>query len=557
MLLELNIRNFALIDSLALTFGPGFNVLSGETGAGKSIIVGAINLILGGRASADMIRQGQDEAEVQALFSSREASVLNSKLAELGLPENDETIIRRVITKTGRNRIYINGTLAALTQLSALGNELVAVSGQHEHQRLLDEDFQLLYLDQYGGLVPERERLSEVFDLFTDKKEEAARLKRKIKETREKAELFEFQSREIQDAGLSPGEDEELERERNLARNAEKIYLLVKESYDRLYGEAGAVVENLDSVRSSVEKASALDDRLSGSLEQINDAYHQLDDAAVFLRDHLEQITFDPARLEEVEDRLALITRLKRKYGPTLGDVMDFGLRAENHMNVLEDMQYELDKLLQQVRETEEQLKELALDLSEKRKYASEKMSVAITEELRSLGMPRLDFEISFLTSPNSEKAGPTGIDRIEFLVSPNVGEPLMPLARIASGGELSRAMLGLKSLLAGKDKMQTLVFDEVDSGIGGGVAEVVGRKLYELSTRHQLLCITHLPQIASFGANHFRVFKEVRGDRTVTDIRPLSKEDKVQEIARMLGGIEPSDKTKAAAEEMVASAGK
>jgi DNA repair protein RecN (Recombination protein N) len=555
MLSELSVRNFALIDRLDLSFGPGFNVLTGETGAGKSILVGAIGLILGGRAFSDTIRQGAEEAEVQALFVPANMERLNGLLREAGLPEGDEVIVRRVLQKSGRNKVYINGALATLAQLTELGRELVAVSGQHEHQQLLDPDRQLELLDQFGGLLDLRERVSEAHREQTRLGAETAALRKKIDATREKADLLDFQAREIEAADLQPNEDEDLEKERTLVRNAEKIYRFVAGSYERLYGETGSVIEILDSVRGDLATAAQLDERLTAVLDQVEESYHQLDDAAGFLRGHQDQLTFDPERLDQIEDRLALIGKLKRKYGPALDDVMSHGRLASGHMDDLALMEKDLAGLETALKKAEEHTVSLAEDLSSRRQKAAKKMADDLAGQLRTLGMPKVGFQIRFLPRVEGARPGPLGYDEIEFMISPNLGEDLRPLARIASGGELSRATLGIKSILAGRDRVQTVIFDEVDAGIGGTVAEVVGRKLKELSGHHQLVCITHLPQIAAFGRTHQHVYKEVRGQRTVTGIRPLADEERLEELARMISGADPTEKSRATAREMVARA--
>lgn len=555
MLADLTVNNFALIKELTVSFGPGFNVLTGETGAGKSIIVGAINLILGGRAASDLIRAGTDEAEVQALFLPSHPEAVRLRLAKLGLPGGAELVIRRVLPRRGRNRIFINGAPATLTQLSALGRDLIAVSGQHEHQRLLDPEQQILYLDQFGGLLTLRAEMGLAHETLARLKTEVSRLEQRLKEAREKADLTQFQRREIEAADLSPGEDEGLEKEKELAGNAEKIFSLVGQSYDRLYGEAGSVIETLDAVRADLERAAAMDERLADTSAQVQAAFHEIDDAAQVLRGHMDRLTFDPARLEEIEDRLALINRLKRKYGPLLEDVLNYGREAAGQMDRLAEMERDLEGRRAEAGEARQRARALAGDLSAKRRAMSAKMSKAVARELRSLGMPRLEFDICFTPVSDQAEPGPLGWDEVEFMISPNVGEDLKPLARIASGGELSRAMLGLQGLLAGQERVGTIIFDEVDAGIGGAVAEVVGRKLKELASFHQVICITHLPQIAAFGQNHHQVFKEVRDQRTVTDIRPLSKKEVVAEIARMVGGLKPTDKIMETAREMVAQA--
>ncbi len=552
MLLDLIINNFALIERLELRFGPGFNILTGETGAGKSIIVGAVNLILGGRASADLIRDGSDEAEVQAVFTLPSDVTVVDPHAGLDLPPGGEILIRRVVSRSGRNRVYINGALSTLTQLTRLGRELVNVSGQHEHQRLLDPEVQLLLLDQYSGLMEARAQMAALHQELSLSKDRVSNLKKKLRHAREKAELYEFQVNEIEAAALAPNEDEELEQERTLIRNAEKIFNAVQESYERLYGRTGSLTEMLDAVRSELTRASAIDDRLAPQVSQLEDAYYKITDTAEMLRDHLDQLTFDPNRQEEIEERLTLLNRLKRKYGPTLKDVMDFGRRAGADLEQLSERERELKEAEEQTEKLRKAARRQAEYLSARRRESANRMSAAVAKELRTLGMPHLDFQIRFSEKLSSADPGPAGLDEVEFLISPNLGEELKPLARIASGGELSRIMLGLKALLAGQEKIQTLIFDEVDSGIGGGVAEVIGRKIKELSEFHQVLCITHLPQIAVFAPHHHLVFKQVRGRRTVTDIRKLSENERVEEIARMLGGLKPSARTLATAREML-----
>ncbi|MBW2621481.1 MAG: DNA repair protein RecN [Deltaproteobacteria bacterium] len=511
MLSDLLIINFALIERLELSFGTGFNVLTGETGAGKSIIVGAVNLILGSRASTDLIREGCEETEVQAAFIPPESGAFNQSLIELGLPRDDNLVIRRIISRTNRNRIFINGSPASLTQLTRLGEELVSISGQHEHQRLLDREWQLLLLDQYGNLMADRAVMEKESRAFSDLRNKISSMEKKISRAREDIELHESQVREIREANPRPGEDTALEQERGLIRNAEKIYNSLQQSYEKLYGQTGAVTEILDDVRGDLARMAELDNRLSEQAGQLENAYHQITDAAQALNEYLDRLTFSPERQEEVEDRLALITRLKRKYGPELTMVMEFSRRVEAELDSLAALERDLEVKKNETDLAEKKFRGLADRLTKDRRSAAAKMSRAVKKELRTLGMPKLEFDISFSERPDSRIPGPTGWDEIEFLISPNLGEDLKPLAQIASGGELSRTLLGLNAILAGQDKTHSLIFDEVDSGIGGGIAEVIGRKINTLSKFHQILCVTHLPQIAAFAQNHHLVFKEVR----------------------------------------------
>lgn len=552
MLAELTVHNFALIERLELAFGPGLNVISGETGAGKSILVGAINLILGGRASADLIRRGADEAEVTAVFTLPEPERMAGRFEELGLPAGDEVVIRRVMPVSGRNRVYVNGAPATLAQLAGLSRDLVSLSSQHEHQQLLDPDRQLLILDQFGGLTERRRAVADAFEAWTAAKAHHRDLTGELDRWRQQAELSEFQAHEIEAAGLAPGEDKELEQERHLLRNAEKIFGLLQDGYNRLYAETGAVIEVLDAVRGNVDQAAGFDDSLAPTLGQIEEAFHLLDDAAGALRSRLEDFHFDPVRLDQVEERLSLINRLKRKYGPELDDVIEYGRSAGRRLADAADLEQRCARAAEDEAVAADHMRQAAEALSSSRKEVADDMAGRVAEQLRSLGMPDLEFNVALA---RLDQIGPAGADAAEFMISPNLGEDLKPMSKIASGGELSRIMLGLKSLLAGQDRVQTVIFDEVDAGIGGAIAEVVGRKIQELAQSHQLVCITHLPQIAAFGRHHHRVSKAARNGRTVTEIKPLSAEDKVREIARMLGGAEPSAATLAAAEEMVVKA--
>ena len=555
MLSQLTVRNFALIDRLDLDFGPGFNVLTGETGAGKSILVGAVGLLSGGRASAEMIRDGYDEAEVSAVFHLPDPAAFQARFEAFGLPAGDEVLVRRVISRSGRNRIYVNGVSTTLAVLTLLGEDLLSISGQHEHQLLLDPDHQLLLLDQYGPLMALRLRMAEAHARWGELTGRCRELEKRVQTEEEKAELADFQVKEIAAAGLTEGEDTALEQERTLIRNAARILESAQGGYERLYGASGSVTEVLDAVRRDLDQAAALDERLREPAAQVREAYHQLADVARTLENHLTRLTFDPARQEEIEERLVLLGRLKKKYGPTLGDVLSFGQSTEAALDGLAELKRELAQARGQVERAGQEARDLARELSERRVEAAGRLAQAVTRELRFLGMPHLAFEIRFASRTQAAEPGPTGWDALEFWVAPNKGEALKPLARIASGGELSRALLGFKVLLAGQEGVQTLIFDEVDAGIGSGVAGVIGRKLRALSAYHQVLCITHLPQIAAFARHHHQVFKEVRGERTVTDIRPLGEEERVEEIARMLGGPNFSARALDAAREMAARA--
>ncbi len=561
MLVQLNISNFAIISRLDINFKPGLNILSGETGAGKSIIINAVNLILGGRASADLIRSGSNEAEVEALFSLPEHPALSELLSALGLPFQGELLIRRTLSREGRNRIRINDSMVTLQTLSKIGATLISISGQHEHQLLLRPDNHLYLLDDFGGLTPERLELNESFRQYQSLKEALRRLERGIKEDEERQELTRFQMKEIETAQIKEREDSLLEEERKRLRHAEELREGVTESYERLYEKGDSVLSDLSHCIKRMEKGAEVDRRLTGIKDALVKAKVELEETALELRDLRKTITADPARLEEVEERLQLLNRLKRKYGPSLEDVRRFRDKLSHRVDNLDQKKAELERNLETLKDKEGDIMERATLLSKKRKRVAQALEKSVKSEMGLLDMGGTRFEVRFHTQGAVGEKGPEsamgeinadGQDRVEFMLSPNVGEELRPLSRIASGGELSRIMLAMKTILARTASVETLVFDEVDSGIGGATAEVVGEKLQSLAAYHQILCITHLPQIASKGRTHFLVKKKVKDRRTQTLISELDAEARVKEIARLLGGKVVSPEALAHAKEMM-----
>ncbi|MBW2358802.1 MAG: DNA repair protein RecN [Deltaproteobacteria bacterium] len=539
MLVQLSISNFAIIKHLEITLRPGLNILSGETGAGKSIIINAVNLILGGRASADLIRSGCREATVEALFSFPENLILKEMLSGFGFAFDGELLIKRTIFREGRNRVLINGSMATLQMLSRLGARLISISGQHEHQLLLKSDNHLYLLDDFGGLSTERMKLGELFSSLQSLKDKIRYLEKEIQETGEKQDLSRFQIQEIERAGFTPGEDEMLAQEKSRLQHAEELLEIVTEGYQTLY-------ERHDSVLSSVSQYTKKMDRGAETFS---------------LRDFQKTIHMDPHKLEEVLERLELINRLKRKYGPSLEDILQFRDKLVSRMYDLDEKRTGLDELVSKRQALEADLIKMAAALSKKRKKTKTILEKAVENELQHLHMAGTRFRVRFdeevhdqkgRGKPEIEKIGADGLDRVEFMISPNVGEELRPLAKIASGGELSRLMLAVKTILARTGSIETVIFDEVDSGIGGGTAEVVGKKLLSLAEYHQILCITHLPQIASQGQTHFLVIKEVVDARTQATISELDPESRVQEIARLLGGREITPSAVAHAREML-----
>ncbi len=561
MLVQLSISNFAIIRHLDITLGPGLNILSGETGAGKSIIINAVNLILGARASSDLIRSGCNEARVEALFSLPDNRFLKETLTELGFPFDGELLIKRTLYREGRNRILINGSIATLQMLSRLGVLLISISGQHEHQLLLNPENHLYVLDEFGGLSDERQTLSETFGQYQNLKREINALENEIRQVREREELTRFQMQEIDRAEVSPNEEETLINEKRRLQNAEELLTIVSEGYQELYEIDGSVLATISRHARRLEKGAAADPGLSAIRDSLADIEVKLEDAAFSLRDFRDSIEMDPVKLEDLTERLELLNMLKRKYGPTLEDVIKF---RDNLAYTVSDLEHKEEKLAQMAKERnalEAAMTTRAESLSNRRKQTAGKFTKAVENELKQLHMQDTRFQVNFYSSAeklessgegNVEAIGADGIDRLEFMISPNVGEELRPLAKIASGGELSRVMLAVKTILARAGSVETIIFDEVDSGISGATAEVVGEKLLALSGYGQVVCITHLPQIASQGKTHFLVKKQVSDGRTQATIAGLDPEGRVLEIARLLGGRSITSSAMARAREML-----
>ncbi|NQU15312.1 MAG: DNA repair protein RecN [Desulfobacteraceae bacterium] len=561
MLVQLNITDFAIIKHLELTLGPGLNAISGETGAGKSIIINAMNLILGGRASGDLIRTGCREATVEALFAVPENQSLKERLSQFSLPFDGELLIKRSIFREGRNKILINGSLATLQMLSRLGPSLVSISGQYEHQLLLRPENHLYLLDDLGGLTPQRLQLGEHYSRHQSLAEKIKHLEQEIREIEERQDLTRFQIQEIEGAAISLGEDEALSREKKIVQHAEELLEIVSEGYQSLYERNDSVLSGISQCAKRLERGAAIDPALSPIREDLSEIEVKLEDISFALRDLQKGIRMDPRRLEEIGERLELLNRLKRKYGPTLGDVLRFRDNLASAMYDLDEKRDTSDQLVRERQDLEKALIHAAKALSKQRKKWGGILENEMEKELHQLHMEQTRFQVGFEGPPGDgeepreetiQDLRPDGFDRPEFMISPNVGEELRPLSRIASGGELSRIMLALKSILAKSASVETLIFDEVDAGISGATAEVIGEKLLSLAQYHQILCITHLPQIASQGQRHFLVRKEVIAARTQTAISELDPDSRVQEIARLLGGREITPRAIAHAREML-----
>ncbi|HET7216779.1 MAG TPA: DNA repair protein RecN [Vicinamibacterales bacterium] len=539
MLRFLAIRHLAVIDRLELDFEPGLTVLTGETGAGKSILVGAVGLLVGGRASADLVRTGEDAATIEAIFDAADGR---------------EILVRREISAQGRSRAFIDGSLATSAALRELATALVDLHGQHEHQVLLDPASHLDVLDAYAAVEQERHAVAEAFAAWQRVKTERDRVLTSQRENASRAEFLSFQLGEIDRVAPKANEDEELSATRQVLANADKLQRLCADAYQTLYEGDQAALASLGLVWKKVGELTAIDDRFAPHLAARETIKPPLEDLAYFLRSYAADIDASPARLQEVEDRLAALERLKKKHGPTLADVIARRDQLMRELHAVEhgtELVAALDAELAKMRD--EYLMRAAA-LSERRRSAAPVFCRTLERSLADLAMAKTRCEARFTPAVSETSWTERGTEAVEFYISPNPGEDLKPLARIASGGELSRIMLALKTLGSTDAPGKTLIFDEVDTGVGGAVADVVGARLRSLSDRVQVLCITHLPQIAAYGQSHLYISKSVRQGRTVTTVERLTPDARQEEIARMIGGSEISAAVRASAKEMLAS---
>jgi DNA repair protein RecN (Recombination protein N) len=562
MLKYLKIKNLAIIEELEVEFSPGLNLLTGETGAGKSIIIGGVNLLLGEKSSPELIRSGEKEASVEGIFEPGEQGFIGQKLEELGIDYQGELIIRRVVVE-GKSRAFINGVLVPIKSLKELGEKLIDIHGQHQHQELIYPRNHLDLLDYFGGNLPERGEVSrlasEVKALFS----ELTSLRMDEREKMQKIDLLSFQVNEIEKAGLKPGEEEGLTAERKLLQNAERLNELAASSISILSEREPNLTALINQLERNLNQLADIDKNLGSYAREVEEARYKLDDLAKELAGYLSRISFDEARLTEIEDRLFEISRLKKKYGNTIEEILSFKEKAKSKLEKITMNEEREKELTAEIGKKYREYLDRTERLSEKRKEDAVKLAEEVKKELSLLAMEKAEFQVKIekrtppTFSPEKEDlalAG-KGLDEIELLISPNPGEELKPLARIASGGELSRLMLAIKSAAAAEERYKTLIFDEIDIGIGGRVAEVVGRKLERLARAHQIICITHLPQIAAFADAHYLVEKSIDRGRTRTWIKQITKEQRVDELARMLGGETITDTTRRHAEELLKEA--
>jgi DNA repair protein RecN (Recombination protein N) len=552
MLTELRIRNFAIIESLSLPLARGFNVLSGETGAGKSIIVGALGLLLGERASADLIRTGADRASVEGVFDVGERPEIAALLDERGIDADEPLVVLKREIAAGRARAWVNGTTVSAAILAEVGRLLVDLHGQHEAQTLLDADAQRRILDAFAGASEAARAVREAYDTLADVRREIADLRRRRADAEKRADYLRHVVEEIEGARLVDGEDVRLEEEARRLENAEELRELAGGIVECLEGEDESALQRLGAVERLLTTIQRVDPSLARLQETYDAAYYNLEALARELTDYQSGVELDPARLEEVRRRRDLLYRLTKKYGPTLPEVVEAGRSARSELDLVDSAALDLRTLEERERAAEDALRSRAATLTGLREQASDRLGRAVDEVLPDLGMPDGHFQAALA---QLREVGPDGAESVEFRVSLNVGHEERPLARVASGGELSRVMLALKTILARLDRVPTLVFDEVDAGIGGRVGLQVGETMRRVAGHHQVFAITHLPQIAARAHHHILVSKGARGGVTTADVAVLEGDRRVAEIARMLGGDPESDVSRAHARELLDTA--
>jgi DNA repair protein RecN (Recombination protein N) len=556
MLEELVVKNYALIDRLHVRFSPGLNVLTGETGAGKSILIGALGLVLGMKADTETVRAGTSEIDVSGVVKLDENPEVRTWLEEHDIePENEAIIIRRVVKKNGKSMIYVQSAPFTLTALRELTGMLFDLHGQHEHQSLLSSDNHRRLLDHYGGLTADVAQFSSLHSRLLKLREQHGSLIAEQRERERRVELLEYAIQEIEEAALKVGEEEQLRKEQNLLANHEKLIHLVEEVYGATAESRGGALNGLRQARVALAEIVKIDPSLSDASRQLENVFFELEDFVENLGRYKGSVDFDPARLETIEERLDRIKRLEKKYGGSIEAVLGYLEDSRRQLEGIQDSDAIQKKLEQQISALEKELKQRASTITNLRKQAAGGLREKIVEELVQLGMPKVRFSVQI--EDRTGEGGKvlyssTGKDRVEFLISPNAGEPFKKLAQIASGGELSRIMLAIKSVLAESDNISSLIFDEVDAGIGGEVAIAVGERLKGLAKRNQVLCITHLATIAVQADNHVKVEKVTQGGRTVTRVSRVGGDEQRQEIARMLAGDKTGDTSLKHAQELL-----
>ncbi|QUP88301.1 DNA repair protein RecN [Exiguobacterium sp. PFWT01] len=550
MLAELSIKQFAIIDELNIPFNRGMTVLTGETGAGKSILLDAIGLLVGGRGSSEFVRYGQDKAEIEGLFMIEPDHPVIEAAEQYGIDVEDGTVIlRRDLHSSGKSVCRVNGKMMPLSTLREFGRLLVDIHGQHEHQHLMDAEFHLGILDHFaekeiGPLVEEYQTAYAAWKQVAD---ELKRLSQSEQELAQRMDLLSFQTKEIEAAELKVGEEQALTEERDELANFERIHQHIRLSYEAVAEESNGL-DQIGVAMREMEEASQLSSSLSSVSETISNAYYLLEDAKFQLRDQLDSLEFDPIRLDEIESRLALFQQLKRKYGTTIEEVITYGEQVSDELKSMTNREEHLQTLSDELIRLEQIARDAGMRLSSARKVAAESLQHAIHRELKELYMEKTAFEVRFKTTSLKQD----GLDDVEFYMMTNVGEPFKPLAKVASGGELSRVMLALKSIFSRTVGVASIIFDEVDTGVSGRVAQAMGEKIFRLSVGSQVLCITHLAQVAAMADQHLYITKTETNERTKTNVTSLDRESRIDELGRMIAGAQMTDLTKQHVEELL-----
>ena len=542
MLNHIRIRNFAIIDHLDLDFKSKLTTLTGETGAGKSILLGALGLLLGDRADSDSVRSGSSKAEISAEFDISALPEVNKWLQSKELDADGDCLLRRRLSADGRSRAFINGSPAPLQDMRQLGEMLVDIHGQHEHQSLMKTDMQRQLLDDYAQHEKLLNEIKSVFNDWNTKKEKLNELQAACKDKNDRLDLLKYQVSELEDLSLLPGETEKLQHEHQTLANADQLSDNTSSTLNSLYDAEDASIHlQLSQQARKIEEMLSTDDTLSPAFDMLSEAMVQIEETASLLRDYKDNLNSNPERFNEVESRLGVIHDLSRKHHVEPDQLIDLTESLSSELNELDNADENLSKLENDVNKLDKQFKTLAKKLTDSRTKTASKLNKQISESMQTLGMSGGRFKIQLSTK---EKASASGLDSVEYTVSTNTGQPFKALAKTASGGELARISLAIQMITAQQGRIPTLIFDEVDSGVGGGIAEIVGKHLRLLGESRQVFCITHLPQVASQAHHHMQVYKHSDGKETRTEIIPLEMEQRVDEISRMLGGLEITQQT-------------
>ena len=548
MLKNLFVKNFALLDKIEIEFEPGLNIITGETGAGKSILIDALGSTLGEKVDGDVLRSGTDKAIVEGVFSIDGVKEVKNSLTESELEDTSDTIIlRKEVHQSGRNRAFINDTPVPVTKLISFGDLLVDLHGQHEHQSLLKVKYHLLYLDEFGGFAELVEHVQKAFQKLVGLINDLKDLKLREESLTEKREIYQFQIKEIAAINPQVGEEQELLQEEKILRNSEKLFQISNEVYMKLYESEGSALELITATYDKLDELCRIDSQFDAYKKDCLSAKIIVEEISQFLQSYKTNIEFSPERLETIRERLAQFSGLKKKYGSTIEEILKYKQKIEQELSLIDNLDEEVSRKQEAIDAEKRILADLCVNLSQEREKAANILENTVEEALAHLGMAAAKFKIQIdqienddgLVTVNNKgyKTASTGIDNVEFFISANTGEELKPLAKVASGGEISRIMLALKTALAEADKIPVLIFDEIDMGISGRIAQAVGKSLKKLARSHQIICITHLPQIASMGDQHFVVEKFSDGKSTHTKIRRLKTEQRALEIAKLLGG--------------------